>query len=1043
MPTSKSLTPTQWRQLEYDRGPTSMSNAGKAVALVERVFTLTKATNESFPALTKHHIEAVAFDDMAHYAERMVKLQKQFIDQGIPSAVDVGYHYTDARNLPEIRTHGLLTKGDRTRQSVGGTAHGCRFGDGVYTANNAVAFSSYGNVGLIVGRLQGKTFRVTRSLSATTTVDAHTVVGDRLKSNAKLDRNGWPIDDKFNEIVLQSSAQCLPLVKYDSTILASVEGKKCIASLETALGLILADVFRTGKRSSPFRSNVPSTSAPAIRQSSSVDTEAAVKGDAYKVPVGLFGKMPSTVAPGFVGVTSAQAANSATGVGFSFGAPSTSARGLFGAPELQPQSEPVFHSATAVTVSDYKLMLTKFYSETDLAKVAGVDALLSKYKGKEPEMFVKLATRYNKPNALNDLFLARLNGIDRKDYRALTKLYIQVFNPAKAASADKYWYYHKGREDEMFAKLSDKWRTVNPMEVEVSRAPAPATDVPAAASGRKTGLEPCGAYEASVPTRATAVFRFGAASAASAGNVSSGRDLSEAKPPASGGGFSFSFGAPFATSAQFPTLPTAHYLPTLSAAPVSLGVPAAATAPPNAPVAAGVKTPWSAPFESSRNGSIQSQSPPGRKRSTDEASGQSSNKKRKCHQFGYAPSPAPDLSSNGEYGAPIPLAGVEISQQLDPPGQLFSTVTATPFSVPASSSNTFTGWGSAVTQHPHVGPSTVPYQPAFKSDGTNAIVLHSITAMPQYEHKSFEELRLDDRTTGCPSTGFQISAPTANATAQPGPPVFPFGAPAFGGGALGTQPGASSLAPRYSLAQPVSQSTEQSKPSFVPIETLYYVAPLVLAAIPAGALVAPPLFSNLGEECIICCETLKDRRCVALVRCNHIFHDDCIQRALKSKLQCPVCRDPLGVRQGMSPSGWMKSYVQPLATCAGFPEGSIVIEYNLPAGTQTEYHSNPGVRHAAKFARAYLPLTMDGKDLLRRLKYAFMHGLTFSVGTSVTSGRNNVITWASVHHKTSRDGSMSRHGFPDASYFTNCHGELDNLGVPPASALDGSGNEIS
>ena len=60
-------------------------------------------------------------------------------------------------------------------------------------------------------------------------------------------------------------------------------------------------------------------------------------------------------------------------------------------------------------------------------------------------MFVKLAMKYNKPNALNEVFLARLKHIDRKDCLALTKLYIQVFNPAKAAGAEKYLSQHKVR----------------------------------------------------------------------------------------------------------------------------------------------------------------------------------------------------------------------------------------------------------------------------------------------------------------------------------------------------------------------------------------------------------------------------------------------------------------------------------------------------------------------------------------------------------------------------------------------------------------------
>jgi hypothetical protein len=77
---------------------------------------------------------------------------------------------------------------------------------------------------------------------------------------------------------------------------------------------------------------------------------------------------------------------------------------------------------------------------------------------------------------------------------------------------------------------------------------------------------------------------------------------------------------------------------------------------------------------------------------------------------------------------------------------------------------------------------------------------------------------------------------------------------------------------------------------------------------------------------------------------------------------------------------------------------------------------------------AYLPDNAEGKKVLRRLTYAFCHGLTFRVGTSSTTGKNNQITWASIHHKTGLHGGQ--HSFPDPSFFFNVNEELDNLGVP-------------
>jgi len=129
----------------------------------------------------------------------------------------------------------------------------------------------------------------------------------------------------------------------------------------------------------------------------------------------------------------------------------------------------------------------------------------------------------------------------------------------------------------------------------------------------------------------------------------------------------------------------------------------------------------------------------------------------------------------------------------------------------------------------------------------------------------------------------------------------------------------------------------------------------------------------------------------------------------------------VGSPQGKSPSGTLEVYTTP-DSCSGFQQGSIVIKYSIPSGTQLSYHESPGERHSGKAVKAYLPNNDDGQDLLRRLKYAFMHGLTFEVGTSMTTGRTNTVTWSSVHHKTSNHGGVMKHGWPDRDYFSNCNG---------------------
>ena len=111
-------------------------------------------------------------------------------------------------------------------------------------------------------------------------------------------------------------------------------------------------------------------------------------------------------------------------------------------------SKPTITSSTTSTGPnqlnvDYKKALTKFYQESDPSKVNEVDERCNKYKGKEAEMFVAIAKKYNKPNALNVEFETRVKDIDQSDYLALLTLFIQVFNPSWVTIAEKYLNKYK------------------------------------------------------------------------------------------------------------------------------------------------------------------------------------------------------------------------------------------------------------------------------------------------------------------------------------------------------------------------------------------------------------------------------------------------------------------------------------------------------------------------------------------------------------------------------------------------------------------------
>jgi hypothetical protein len=122
--------------------------------------------------------------------------------------------------------------------------------------------------------------------------------------------------------------------------------------------------------------------------------------------------------------------------------------------------------------------------------------------------------------------------------------------------------------------------------------------------------------------------------------------------------------------------------------------------------------------------------------------------------------------------------------------------------------------------------------------------------------------------------------------------------------------------------------------------------------------------------------------------------------------------------------------------CPGFAADTTTIQitYSIPSGTQKSYHQNPGTSYSGTSRTAYLPNNVEGRHLLSRLKFAFTHGLTFTIGTSLTTHLPNCVVWSSIHHKTSLSGGS--HSFPDPAYLDNTNESLDALNVPEAAQLE-------
>lgn len=111
----------------------------------------------------------------------------------------------------------------------------------------------------------------------------------------------------------------------------------------------------------------------------------------------------------------------------------------------------------------------------------------------------------------------------------------------------------------------------------------------------------------------------------------------------------------------------------------------------------------------------------------------------------------------------------------------------------------------------------------------------------------------------------------------------------------------------------------------------------------------------------------------------------------------------------------------------GYPRcGSIVIQYSIPDGVQKANHPNPGQRYRGAYRTALLPNNVEGWEICSMLQQAFNAGLIFTVGKSTTTGRENVVTWNDIHHKTQYTGEF---GYPDPNYLSRVRDELAAKGI--------------
>nr|XP_023689868.1 probable E3 ubiquitin-protein ligase DTX3 isoform X1 [Paramormyrops kingsleyae] len=189
------------------------------------------------------------------------------------------------------------------------------------------------------------------------------------------------------------------------------------------------------------------------------------------------------------------------------------------------------------------------------------------------------------------------------------------------------------------------------------------------------------------------------------------------------------------------------------------------------------------------------------------------------------------------------------------------------------------------------------------------------------------------------------------------------------------------------------------------------------------------LGADSGTTCTICMGEIVER--TTLDKCGHSFCRTCLDQAFQVKRACPVCRMVYGQLIGNQPAnGSMMVERDPDLELPGHEGyGCVCIIYSFPPGLQAQEHPNPGVRYPGTDRVAYLPDSPEGNRVLGLLRRAFEQRLIFTIGTSMTTGMQNVITWNDIHHKTSIWGGPRCFGYPDPTYLVRVTEELREKGI--------------
>ena len=148
------------------------------------------------------------------------------------------------------------------------------------------------------------------------------------------------------------------------------------------------------------------SSAPLPPMSLKAPTNPFAKASASKPPLSQAQGKPSTSAkPSAFGAGEKTSKKESSAPSTTFGNMKGLGDSLFssGSTQKDTKQQPSFGAASnSNSPKDYKAILTSFYQKHNASKLGEVDKTISKYKGREQEMFQKLAAKYKVPNPLQE-----------------------------------------------------------------------------------------------------------------------------------------------------------------------------------------------------------------------------------------------------------------------------------------------------------------------------------------------------------------------------------------------------------------------------------------------------------------------------------------------------------------------------------------------------------------------------------------------------------------------------------------------------------------